>query len=177
MSQNQVWLDENGMVKKQLIGYPNTMHLKTESDLSEQLFPCQKPKHSVYTPHNWQCIVKNHTNNMNINRPCKGLYTKEMAQVCPPNPACLESIHDFQHTEFYNQIYSPSSVDEKEQNDQIFKVQCEFKNPFLVHTIKREPLDSPPLSDNGQDGIQMFIPENALPGSVPYKTSECTFLQ
>uniref|UniRef100_A0A674IJF4 Aryl hydrocarbon receptor repressor n=1 Tax=Terrapene triunguis TaxID=2587831 RepID=A0A674IJF4_9SAUR len=177
MSQSRVWLDENGMVKKQLIGYPNMVHLKTESDLSEQLSPCQKPKHCAYTPHNWQCIVTNHTNNMNINRPCKGLHNKEMTQVCPQNSACLESIHDFQRTDFYNQFYDPNSVEEKEQNNQIFKMHCEFKNPCLVHTIKREPLDSPPLSDNGQDGIEMIFPENALPGPVPHKTTECTFLQ
>uniref|UniRef100_A0A8C4VND2 Aryl hydrocarbon receptor repressor n=1 Tax=Gopherus evgoodei TaxID=1825980 RepID=A0A8C4VND2_9SAUR len=177
MSQSRAWLDENGMVKKQLIGYPNMVHLKTESDLSEQLSPCQKQKHCAYTPHNWQCIVTNHTNNMNRNRSCKGLHNKEMTQVCPQNSACLESIHDFQRTDFYNQFYNPKSGEEKEQNNQIFKMQCEFKNPCLVHAIKCESSDSPSLSDNGQDGIEMIFPENALTGPMPHKTTECTFLQ
>ncbi|XP_050794139.1 aryl hydrocarbon receptor repressor [Gopherus flavomarginatus] len=177
MSQSRAWLDENGMVKKQLIGYPNMVHLKTESDLSEQLSPCQKQKHCAYTPHNWQCIVTNRTNNMNRNRSCKGLHNKEMTQVCPQNSACLESIHDFQRTDFYNQFYNPKSGEEKEQNNQIFKMQCEFKNPCLVHAIKRESSDSPSLSDNGQDGIEMIFPENALTGPMPHKTTECTFLQ
>uniref|UniRef100_A0A8C0FXH4 Aryl hydrocarbon receptor repressor n=1 Tax=Chelonoidis abingdonii TaxID=106734 RepID=A0A8C0FXH4_CHEAB len=177
MSQSRAWLDENGMVKKQLTGYPNMVHLKTESDLSEQLSPCQKQKHCAYTPHNWQCIVTNHTNNMNRNRSCKGLHNKEMTQVCPQNSACLESIHDFQRTDFYNQFYNPNSGEEREQNNQIFKMQCEFKNPCLVHAIKRESSDSPSLSDNGQDGIEMIFPENALTGPMPHKTTECTFLQ
>ncbi|XP_074842090.1 aryl hydrocarbon receptor repressor [Carettochelys insculpta] len=176
MSQSRVWLDENGLLKKQLIGYPNMVHLKTECDLSEQLSPCQKPKHCVYTPHNWQCIVTNHTNNMNINRPHKELHNKEMTQVSSHNSACLESTHDFQHTDLYNQFYSSNSVEGKTQINQIFKTQCEFKNPCLGHAIKREPLDSPTLSDNGQDGVDMMFPENA-PGPVPHKTPECTFLQ
>ncbi|XP_013813191.1 aryl hydrocarbon receptor repressor [Apteryx mantelli] len=176
-SQNRAWLDENGTVRKQLFSYPNIVHLKTEPDLCEQVSPCQKPRHCVYTPHNWQCIVTNHPNNLNLNRSCKGLWSKEMAPFCPPNSACLESLPDLSHIESYHQFYSPNSVEEKEQNNEIFKMQCKIKNPCLVQAIKCEPLDSPPLSNNGQNVVHTSFSENTLAGPVPHKTTECTFLQ
>ncbi|XP_019364718.1 PREDICTED: aryl hydrocarbon receptor repressor [Gavialis gangeticus] len=176
-SQNRVWMDEKGTARKQLISYPNKVHLKTELDLSEQLSLCQKPKHYVGTSHSWQCIVTNHTNNLNINRPCKGFCNKEVMSFCLPNSACLESMHDMPYTGCYTQFYSPSTREEEGQNNQIFKMQCHLKNPCLVQTIKREPLDSPSLSDNGQDEVQVILPENTLLGPVSHKPTECTFLQ
>ncbi|NWI09741.1 AHRR protein, partial [Crypturellus soui] len=176
-SQNRTWLDESGTARKQLFSYSNRVHLKTEPDLCEQVSPCQKPRHCVYTQHNWQCIVTNHPSNINLNRSYKGLWSREMAPFCPPNSACLESLPDRPHSEFYGQFYNPNSVEEKEQNNGILKMQCEFKNPCLVQAIKREPLDSPPLSDHGQQGVHTSFSENMLAGSMPHKTTECTFLQ
>ncbi|KFQ61873.1 Aryl hydrocarbon receptor repressor, partial [Pelecanus crispus] len=177
-SQNRAWLDENGSVRKQVFSYPNRVHLKTEPDLCEPASPCQKPRHCLYTPHNWQCIVANHPNNLNLNRSCKGSRTKEVAPFCPQNSSgCLESMPDLPHTACYGHFYSPSPGEEKEQSNEVFKMPCEFKNPCLVQAIKREPLDSPPLSNSGQNRVHMSFPENTLAGPVPHKTTECTFLQ
>ncbi|XP_054672721.1 aryl hydrocarbon receptor repressor [Grus americana] len=177
-SQNRAWLDENGSVRKQVFSYPNRVHLKTEPDLCEPASPCQKPRHCLYTPHNWQCIVANHPNNLNLNRSCKGSRSKEVAPFCPQNASgCVESMPDMPHTACYGHFYSPSPGEEKEQNNEVFKMPCEFKSPCLVQAIKREPLDSPPLSNSGQNRIQVSFPENTLAGPVPHKTTECTFLQ
>ncbi|KFP43123.1 Aryl hydrocarbon receptor repressor, partial [Chlamydotis macqueenii] len=177
-SQNRAWLDENGSVRKQVFSYPNRVHLKTEPDLCEPASPCQKPRHCLYTPHNWQCIVASHPNNLNLNRSCKGSRSKEVVPFCPQNSSgCLESMPDLPHTACYRHFYSPSPGEEKEQNNEVFKMPCEFKNPYLVQAIKREPLDSPPLSNSGQNRVHMSFPENALAGPVPHKTTECTFLQ
>ncbi|XP_009579453.1 PREDICTED: aryl hydrocarbon receptor repressor, partial [Fulmarus glacialis] len=177
-SQNRAWLDENGSVRKQVFSYPNRVHLKTEPDLCEPTSPCQKPRHCLYTPHNWQCIVANHPNNLNLNRSCKGSRSKEVAPFCPQNSSgCLESMPDLPHTACYDHFYSPSPGEEKEQNNEVFKMPCEFKNPCLVQAIKREPLDSPPLSNSGQNRVHVSFPENTLAGPVPHKTTECTFLQ
>ncbi|KFQ26621.1 Aryl hydrocarbon receptor repressor, partial [Mesitornis unicolor] len=177
-SQNRAWLDENGSVRKQAFSYPNRVHLKTEPDLCEPASPCQKPRHCLYTPHNWQRIVANHANNLNLNRSCKGSRSKEAAPFCPQNSSgCLESMPDLPHMGCYGHFYSPSPGEEKEQNNEVFKMPCEFKNPCLVQAIKREPLDSPPLSNSGQNRIHTSFPENTLAGPVPHKTSECAFLQ
>ncbi|NXW15823.1 AHRR protein, partial [Circaetus pectoralis] len=177
-SQNRAWLDESGSVRKQVFSYPNRVHLKTEPDLCEPASPCQKPRHCLYTPHNWQCIVANHPNNLNLNRFCKGSRSKEVAPFCPQNSSgCLESMPDLQHTGCYGHFYSPSPGEGKEQNNEVFKMPCEFKNPCLVQAIKREPLDSPPLSNSGQNRVHASFPENTLAGPVPHKTTECTFLQ
>ncbi|XP_064299250.1 aryl hydrocarbon receptor repressor [Phalacrocorax carbo] len=178
MSQNRGWMDENGSVRKQVFSYPSRVHLKTEPDLYEPASPCQKPRHCLYTPHNWQCIVANHPNNLNLNRPCKSSRSKEVAPFCPQNSSgCLESTPDLPHTACYSHFYSPSSGEQKEQNNEVFKMPCEFKNACLVQAIKREPLDSPPLSNSGQNRVHMSFPENTLAGPVPHKTTECTFLQ
>ncbi|NXL44970.1 AHRR protein, partial [Podilymbus podiceps] len=177
-SENRAWLDENGSVRKQVFSYPNRVHLKTEPDLFEPATPCQKPRHCLYTPHNWQCIVANHPNSLNLNRSCKGSRSKEVAPFCPQNSSgCLESMPNLPHTACYSHFYSPSPGEEKEQNNEVFKMPCEFKNPCLVQAIKREPLDSPPLSNSGQHRVHTSFPENTLAGPVPHKTTECTFLQ
>ncbi|XP_040405315.1 aryl hydrocarbon receptor repressor [Cygnus olor] len=177
-SQNRAWMDDNNAVRKQLFSYPNRVHLKTEPDLCQQASPCQKPRHCLYTPHNWQCIVANHPSNLNLNRSCKGLRNREVAPFCPQNSStCLESLPDLPHSECYGQFYSPGPGEEKEQSDEVFKMPCEYKNPCLVQAIKREPLDSPPLSSNGQNRAHVSFPENTLAGPVPHKTTECTFLQ
>ncbi|OXB57279.1 hypothetical protein ASZ78_000837, partial [Callipepla squamata] len=178
MPQNRAWLDENSTMRRQLFNYPNRVHLKTEPDLCQQAAPCQKPRHCLYTPHNWQCIVANHPGNLNLNRSCKGLRSREVAPFCPQNSsACLESLPDLTHAEGYDQFYSPAPGEEKEQSNEVFKMPCEFKNPCLVQAIKREPLDSPPLSTSGQNRAHMSFPENTIAGPVPHKATECTFLQ
>ncbi|XP_064006487.1 aryl hydrocarbon receptor repressor [Pogoniulus pusillus] len=175
--QNRPWLDENGSVRRQMFSYPGRVHLKTEPDLCEPSSPCQKPRHCLYTPRNWQCIVANHPNNLSLNRAWKGARSKEVVPFCPQNsPGCLESMPDLQHTACYGHFYSPSPG-EKEQDNEVFKVPCEFKPPCLVQAIKREPLDSPPLSNSGQNRAHVSFPENILGGPVPHKTTECTFLQ
>lgn len=177
-SQNRAWLDENGSVRKPGFSYPNRVNLKTEPDLCEPASLCQKPRHCLYTPHNWQCIVANHPNNLNLNRSCKGSRSKEVAPFCPQNSSgCLESLPDLPHTTCYSHFYSPSPGEEKEQNNEVFKMPWEFKNPCLVQAIKREPLDSPPLSNSGQNRVHVSFPENTFAGPVPHKTTECTFLQ
>ncbi|KFQ12884.1 Aryl hydrocarbon receptor repressor, partial [Leptosomus discolor] len=177
-SQNRAWLDENASVRKQAFSYPSRVHLKTEPDLCGPASPCQKPRHCLYTPRNWQCIVANHPNNLNPNRSCKGSRSKEVAPFCPQNSSgCLESMPDLPHTACYGHFYSCSPGEEKEQNNEVFKMPCEFKNPCLVQAIKREPLDSPPLANSGQNRVHASFPENTLAGPVPHKTTECTFLQ
>lgn len=178
LSQSRAWLDESGSVRKQVSSYPNRMYLKTEPDLCEPALPCQKTRHCLYTPHNWQCIIANHPNNLNLNRACKGSRNKEVAPFCPQNSSvCLESMPNLPHTACYSHFYSPSPGEEKEQINEVFKMPCEFKNPCLVQAIKREPLDSPPLSNSGQNRVHTSFPENTLAGPVPHKTTECTFLQ
>ncbi|KFV64462.1 Aryl hydrocarbon receptor repressor, partial [Dryobates pubescens] len=177
-SQNRAWLDENGSVRRQMLSYPSKVHLKTEPELCEPASPCQKPRHCLYTPRNWQCIVANHPNNLNLNRAWKGSRSKELAPFCPQNSSgCLESMPDLQHTTCYGHFYSPSPGEGKEQDNEVFKMPCEFKTPCLVQAIKREPLDSPPLSNGGHNRVHVSFPENLLAGPVPHKTTECTFLQ
>ncbi|NXN16948.1 AHRR protein, partial [Indicator maculatus] len=177
-SQNRAWLDENGSVRRQMFSYPSRVHLKTEPELCELASPCQKPRHCLYTPRNWQCIVANHPNNLNLNRAWKGSRSKEVAPFCPQNSSgCLESTPDLQHTTCYGHFYGPSPGEGKETDNEVFKMPCEFKTPCLLQAIKREPLDSPPLSSSGQNRVHVSFPENILAGPVPHKTTECTFLQ
>ncbi|NXC16921.1 AHRR protein, partial [Corythaeola cristata] len=176
-SQNRAWLDENGSVRKQVFSYPSRVHLKTEPDICEPASPCQKPRHCLYTPHNWQCIVANHPIFFFFFRSCKGSRSKEVASFCPQNSGCLESISDLPHAACFFFFFFPSPGEEKEQNNEVFKMPCEFKTPCLVQAIKREPLDSPPLSNSRQNRVHASFPGNTLAGPVPHKTTECTFLQ
>ncbi|XP_053323462.1 aryl hydrocarbon receptor repressor isoform X2 [Spea bombifrons] len=162
------WLGEGNTLKKTMLDFPEGLHLKTETDISEQM-SCLKPKHHILSPHRGHCFMPaNHINHINVNRPLKGVYNKEAAQFCPQKCAYLESMLSLQGADCFNSpFYGAASVDDKIQGDGSYKLQCEFKAHSLVQNIKREPLDSPPWPDSEQQAVPAIYQKNTLMGFLP----------
>ncbi|XP_020661887.3 aryl hydrocarbon receptor repressor [Pogona vitticeps] len=169
ISPSQVWMDENYTMKKQSMEFSSRVHLKTELDLGEQFFPCQTPKHCVYSPYNWQHVVMHHTNNLNRNGVGKVVRNKEATSLSPQKPICIETTQREPASYYCNQFYSANLIDERGLNGQVLKTHSEFKNPKIVQSVKHEPLDPPFVSDNGQDGVQTSLHETALASFHPHK--------
>ncbi|XP_060103777.1 aryl hydrocarbon receptor repressor [Heteronotia binoei] len=176
VSPSRVWTDEKSAAKKASGHFPNRVHLKAELDFSEQPPLCQSPKRWVYSPYNWQRLVMHHTNNIGRNGSGKGVHYKETTPLGPQNPICVETTEDMQGTYCCNTFYNTSFVDERELNTQVLKTHCEFKNPSFIPTIKHEPLDSPPVSASGQNGVQATFSDYVF-GSQPHKIMGCAFSQ
>ncbi|XP_030045875.1 aryl hydrocarbon receptor repressor [Microcaecilia unicolor] len=164
-SQGQTWPGENSMLKKQLLGFPDGLHLKTETDFSDLASPCQKLKQSPCLPHKGHCMTSStHTNSVSMGRPFKAACSKDMGQFYPSKYTYLES----------NQLFGLGSIDDKGLNEQTCKLQCDFRVQSLAQAIKQEPLDSPPWPDSGHNFI---FKKPTLPSSVLHKTTEFTFFQ
>uniref|UniRef100_A0A670JM98 Aryl hydrocarbon receptor repressor n=1 Tax=Podarcis muralis TaxID=64176 RepID=A0A670JM98_PODMU len=172
VSASRVWIGENSTRKKQAIRFPTRVHLKTELDLSEHLSPCQTPKQCVYPPYNWQHIVMHHPN-LSRSGPGRGVQSKEIVPLSSQNSVCAEAMEAAQDTHYWNEFYNPSLVEEKGLNRQVLKMQCEFKNPSFIQTVKHEPLESSRMSGR----VQTTFPESTLAGSQPHKIMGCAFSQ
>nr|XP_033785591.1 aryl hydrocarbon receptor repressor isoform X2 [Geotrypetes seraphini] len=172
-SQGQTWPGENSMLKKQLLAFPDRLHLKTETNFSDPLSPCQKLKQSTCLPHKGHCTASStHTNSVNMNRPFKAACNKDMGQVYPPKYTYLESMLSLQNAD--NQPFGLGSTDDKSLSEQAFKLQCDLRVHSLAQAIKQEPLDSPPWPDNNH---RFIFQKPTLPSPVLHKTTEFTFLQ
>ncbi|OCT76168.1 aryl-hydrocarbon receptor repressor L homeolog isoform X1 [Xenopus laevis] len=175
------WLTENNGLKKQL-DFSEGLHLKMESDLSEQT-SCLKPKHYMHSSHRSHCYASGtHMNHFNSGRPFKGIYNKDVGQFCPPKCAYLESVLSLQGADVSNnQFYSVATVDDKSTGNHPYKLQCEFKTHSLVQNIKREPLDSPPWVESQQEAVQAIYQKNTLmgflPSQMPRNAAEFAYIQ
>lgn len=176
VSPSRVWMEEKSAAKKPSSNFSNRVHLKAELDFNEQPPLGQSPKRWVYSPYNWQRLVMHHTSNINRNGSGKGVHYKETTPLGPQNPICVETMEGLQGTYCSNTFYNASFVDERELNTQVLKTNCEFKNLGFIPTIKHEPLDSPPVSGSGQNGVQAAFPDNVL-ASQPHKIMGCAFSQ
>ncbi|XP_063307965.1 aryl hydrocarbon receptor repressor isoform X1 [Pelobates fuscus] len=174
------WFGENTALRKSMLDFPEGLHVKTESDLTEQI-SCLKPKHHIHSPRRGHCFMPaTNINHINVNRPYKGIFNKEAAQFCPQKCAYLESMLSLQGDCLNNQFYAAASIDDKSQGDNSYKLQCEFKTHSLVQNIKREPLDSPPWGEGDQEGVQAIYQKNTLMSFLPsqmQRNAEFAFIQ
>ncbi|KAL8165780.1 UNVERIFIED_CONTAM: hypothetical protein K2H54_055071 [Gekko kuhli] len=176
VSPSRVWMDEKGVAKKPSSHFPTRVHLKAELEFNKQPPLCQSPKRWVYSPYNWQRLVMHHTNNVSRNGSGKGVHYKETTPLGPRNPICVETMEGTQGTYCCDTFYNTSFVDETEQDTQIPRTHCEFKNPSFIPAIKHEPLESPTIAGSGQNGVQATFSGNVL-SSQPHKIMGCTFSQ
>lgn len=173
------WVSESNVLKRTLMDYPEGFHLKTESSLSEQN-SCLKPKHHIHSTHRGHYFVPAaHMNHINTSRPFKGLYNKDPTPYYPQKCTYLDSVLSQQGADCLNSpLYA---LDDKNQGDQSYKLQCEFKAHNFVQNIKREPLDSPPWAESDQDLVPALYQKNTLmgflPGQMPHNAAEFAYIQ
>ncbi|XP_075684612.1 aryl hydrocarbon receptor repressor [Rhinoderma darwinii] len=172
------WVSEINIPKRSLMDFPEGLHLKTELGLSEQNV-CLKPKHHVHSTHRGHCFVPAaHMNHINTSRPFKGLYNKDPAQFYPQKCNYLDGILNQQGADCNSSLYA---TDDKNQGDQSYKLQCQFKAHNIVQNIKREPLDSPPWVESDQESVPALYQKNTLmgflSGQMPHNVAEFAYIQ
>ncbi|XP_015210429.1 aryl hydrocarbon receptor repressor [Lepisosteus oculatus] len=164
---SRAWTGREQMDKR--YGYAEGLPLKTEADYYEQYSPCQKSKGSLSPPFN------GHYQGMGAGgRPLKCVLNKDYTQFSPQcggqSTSCVDS-----------PLYRDSSAEPKGYVQQEYKVNYEFKGHSLIHSIKREPVDSPPWAgghlDVTQHPLQQHIMPNCVMSSGAQKSNPYAYLQ
>ncbi|XP_067108360.1 uncharacterized protein [Osmerus mordax] len=145
-------------------GHEGILQMKAEADFYEQYSPCQRAKAGISPQFN-----NGHYHNLCSNgvvsaggRPLKCVLNKEhSSQFSPqrlshPDPLCSSQTINLLEAHLYTgaPLESPlhKAYLQEDYKSQDYKLSYqEFKGHGLVHTIKREPMDSPPWSDGGHD--------------------------
>ncbi|XP_078543921.1 aryl hydrocarbon receptor repressor isoform X2 [Lissotriton helveticus] len=181
--QNHMWQGQGSVFKKQLINLPESFYLKTEPDHGDHQSACQRPKYLPHFPHNGHCkSTPLHSNSVNISRPLKGTFNKEVTPFCLQKCSFLDNMVTLSSPDYYNnQFYGSGSMPHKSLSDPNYKLQYELKGHGLVQTIKREPLDSPPWPDREPNVVNTSFAKHMLPNylqnSMHHKATEFAFLQ
>ncbi|XP_035268089.1 aryl hydrocarbon receptor repressor-like isoform X2 [Anguilla anguilla] len=170
----RAWMCKEHVDKRYGMGYDG-LQLKAEAEYYEQYSPCLKNKGNLSPTFN------GHYQNMCAggNRPLKCVLNKDLTQFSPQRL----SHSDHLSTNCMNsQMYTNSSMDHKGYMPQDYKLSYEFKGHSLVHSIKREPVDSPPWSGSSHGISQMPVQHNIMPNcvmntGVVHKTNPYIYMQ
>ncbi|XP_038819172.1 aryl hydrocarbon receptor repressor-like [Salvelinus namaycush] len=154
MTQNRAWVGN----EKRYMGYSEEPQVKSEADYYEQYTTCQKNKTNM---------------SPTLNGHHKYLYTagnRAQKDHRIPHSDTLCSSQGENCTDI--SVYGYMQQDNK--------LNYEFRN-HLVHAIKREPMDSPPWSDNGHDISQIPMQRSMIPNSsmnaIVYKPNPYIYMQ
>nr|XP_023689300.1 uncharacterized protein LOC111854986 isoform X1 [Paramormyrops kingsleyae] len=141
------------------------LQLKTEADYFEQYSPCQKGKVGAgpaFNGHYQNACVQE-------NRPLKCVLNKELTQFCQQrlshsDPLCSNQSANCMESHMFTG--GADSLDHKGYANQDYKFGYDFKGHGLLHSIKREPMDSPPWSDSGHDLDHVAVHRNIMSNCV-----------
>ncbi|CAB1317461.1 unnamed protein product [Coregonus sp. 'balchen'] len=162
MPHNGAWVGN----EKRYMGYSEEPQVKSEADYYEQYTTCQKNKTSMSPM---------------LNGHHKYLYTavnraQKDHRIPHSDPLCSSQGENCMDIS----VYGNDTVEYKGYMQQDNKLNYEFRN-HLVHTIKREPMDSPPWSDSGHDISQIPMQRNMIPNSamnaIVYKPNPYIYMQ
>ncbi|XP_030625439.1 aryl-hydrocarbon receptor repressor a [Chanos chanos] len=151
------------------------LQVKAEDGFYEQYSPCQRAKANSGPAFNGQY----QTTCGSMNRPLKCVLNKESMQLSPHRLAHPDQLCSTQSTNCMDSY--GSSLEHKGYMQPDYKQGYEFKGQGLLHTIKREPMDSPPWHDSGRDmcpsGIQRNIMPNCVMSTEQHKANPYIYMQ
>ncbi|XP_072547753.1 uncharacterized protein [Salminus brasiliensis] len=157
--------------------YPNSydgLQMKTEGSYYEQYSPCQRGKAG-----NGQPYSSHYQNVCGVTpRPLKCVLNKDLEPLSPQRLGHTDPLCSSQSTNCMDS-YSGGPVEHKGYMQQEYKLGYEFKGQGLLHSIKREPMDSPPWHDGKHDhmGVQRNIMPNCIMNAGQPKTNPYIFMQ
>ncbi|KAM9333214.1 uncharacterized protein KZ484_018246 isoform 2-T2 [Pholidichthys leucotaenia] len=158
------------------------LQLKSEADYyNPQYSPCQRGKAGISPPYN-NGNYQNYAVNSNLSArllKCDKDLSNDSSQFSPQRLSCTDSLCNSQPVNLMDShAYSQDPHKAYMHPDYNKHGAYEFKGHGLIHSIKREPMDSPPWPENGHDVNQpvMVGPRNVMqcvmsPGhhkSAPY---------
>ncbi|KAJ8376551.1 hypothetical protein SKAU_G00071310 [Synaphobranchus kaupii] len=171
---SRAWMCKEHVEKRYGMGYDG-LQMKTEADYYEQYTPCQKNKANLSPTFN------GHYQNLctGVNRPLKCVLNKDLTQFSPQR---LSHSDPLSANCMNSHMYTNSSMDHKGYMQPDYKLSYEFKGHSLVHSIKREPMDSPPWSGRSHGISQTPVQHNIMPNcvmntGVVHKTNPYVYMQ
>lgn len=150
------------------------LQLKAEGGYYEQYSPCQRGKGS-----NGQPYMSSYQNVCGVTaRSMKCVLNKDLEPLSPQKLGPPESLCSSQNANCLDS-YSGGPVEHKGYMQQDYKLGYEFKGQGLLHSIKREPTDSPPWHEGKHDqmGVQRNIMPNCILNAAQPKTNPYIFMQ
>ncbi|XP_010883969.1 uncharacterized protein LOC105019452 [Esox lucius] len=166
------WACRETLDRRYGYGENNVLQMKSEADYYEHYSPCQRgkagmsPVSPAYNNGHYQNY--NHTVG---GRPMKCVIHKDQSQYSPQRLSHSDPLCSSQSINCMDG-YAGSPVEHvKGYMQQDYKLGYEFKGHGLLHTIKREPMDSPPWSGGGGGGHEMshamgHSQRNAMPNCI-----------
>ncbi|XP_024291461.1 aryl-hydrocarbon receptor repressor b [Oncorhynchus tshawytscha] len=144
MPHNLAWV---GNEKRYSMAYSEEPQVKSEADYYDQYTTCQRNKSNM---------------SPTLNGYHKYLYpvgsrAQKDHRIPHSDPLCSSQGANC----MVSNVYGNGTVEHKGYIQQDNKLNYEFRN-HLVHSIKREPMDSPPWSDNGHDISQIPLQRNMI---------------
>uniref|UniRef100_A0AAZ3NPF9 Aryl hydrocarbon receptor repressor n=1 Tax=Oncorhynchus tshawytscha TaxID=74940 RepID=A0AAZ3NPF9_ONCTS len=138
---------ENGCNIYSIMAYSEEPQVKSEADYYDQYTTCQRNKSNM---------------SPTLNGYHKYLYpvgsrAQKDHRIPHSDPLCSSQGANC----MVSNVYGNGTVEHKGYIQQDNKLNYEFRN-HLVHSIKREPMDSPPWSDNGHDISQIPLQRNMI---------------
>uniref|UniRef100_A0A8C4T466 Aryl hydrocarbon receptor repressor n=1 Tax=Erpetoichthys calabaricus TaxID=27687 RepID=A0A8C4T466_ERPCA len=167
-AQGRTWECKEYLEKGLELCGPEGVLLKSELDYLEQYTDCQKSKSNFTSP-----LSEHYGDACARNRAAQCPSTKDFTQVDSQAPSthCLDASLCWHH-----------HVEHKEYNWYDDKDVCALRGQHVIHSIKREPMDSPPWHEPQQAGIQTALThQGATPNcgsyTVPHKHAQYLYLQ
>ncbi|XP_039609979.1 aryl-hydrocarbon receptor repressor b [Polypterus senegalus] len=167
-AQGRAWECKEYLEKGLELSGPEGVLLKSELDYLEQYADCQKSKSNFTAP-----LSEHYGDACARNRAARCPPTKDFTQVGSqvPSTHCLDASLCWHH-----------HVEHKEYNWYDDKDVCALRGQHVIHSIKREPMDSPPWHEPQQAGMQTALAhQGATPNcgsyTVPHKPAQYLYLQ
>ncbi|XP_076868217.1 aryl-hydrocarbon receptor repressor a isoform X2 [Brachyhypopomus gauderio] len=154
--------------------YESGPQLKAEGGFYEQLPPCLRGRgnHSLSYSSHYQntCAI--------AARPLKCTLDKDAETPSPQRPGLPHPVSGGQ-TPRCMENYAGGPGVHKSYMQQDYKLNYEFKRQGLLHSIKREPMDSPPWPDSQQNQLRLDrnITPNCIMNTGQSKVNPYMFMQ
>ncbi|XP_030630509.1 aryl-hydrocarbon receptor repressor b [Chanos chanos] len=161
---NGIWLSNE---RRYGPAYPVVPQVKTEGEYYDPYSLCQRAKAGISPPINGYHKYLY----AGSSKPLKCVINKDLTPADPlvgnQDSDCLDG-----------HLYTNGSVDHKAYMQPDYKIGHEFRGHSLVHCIKREPMDSPPWSDDiSQIQAQRNIMSNCTINTIVHKANPYIYMQ
>lgn len=165
----QAWTDR----EHNLSSYDG-LQMKAEDSYYEQYIPCQK-----ITGNNGHLFSSQYPNVCGTTaQPLKCVLERDPEYLCPQRLGHLHPLCSRQSANCMDG-YNAGSMEHKDFIHQDYKLGYQFKGQGLLHSIKREPMDSPPWHENEYEHIggQWNMMPNCIMNLGQSKANPCIFMQ
>ncbi|XP_029004407.1 aryl-hydrocarbon receptor repressor a [Betta splendens] len=159
------------------------LQLKAEADYYDpQYSPCQRGKAGISPPYgnyHGYAVSSNGSPAVRMLKCDKDLGANDNEQFSPQRPSHADSLCSNPTVNLMDSVYQQDPHKNYMHSDYSKHGAYEFKGHGLIHSIKREPMDSPPWPEGDVSQAMMMGPRNVMPCvmSTGHKSSPYVYMQ